>query len=75
MIVWHDVVCMCADFSVLTLAFPLSMFLYSMISVKPAKAYWQVALVYCEALIIAQYAYQVPTRLGCAFISPDTQQL
>ncbi len=29
------------------------------------------ALVLSEAIIIAQYAYLVPTRLGCHFISPD----
>jgi hypothetical protein len=30
-------------------------------------------LVFCEALIIAQYAFMVPQRLGCDFISPQLQ--
>ncbi len=31
-----------ADFSLLLLLFPLSMLLYSLVSIKPSKAYWQV---------------------------------
>lgn len=31
----------------------------------------QAALMYSEGIIIAQYAFLVPTRLGCSFISPE----
>ncbi|GAB4823805.1 hypothetical protein N2152v2_010851 [Parachlorella kessleri] len=60
-----------ADYSLLLSFYPLSMLLYSLVSIRPSRAYWQVALVLSEAIIIAQYAYLVPTRLGCHFISPD----
>ena len=30
----------------------------------------QVMLVYTEAILIAQYIYQIPTRLHCAAITP-----
>ena len=29
----------------------------------------QLALLYTEAILIAQYVYQVPTRLECAFVN------
>ena len=29
----------------------------------------QLALLYTEAILIAQYVYQVPTRLQCAFVT------
>ena len=31
----------------------------------------QVMLVYTEAILIAQYIYQIPTRLHCAAITPQ----
>ena len=31
----------------------------------------QVALVYTEAILIAQYIYQIPTRLHCGAITPQ----
>lgn len=31
-----------ADFSLLLSLFPLSMLLYSLVSIKPSRAYWQV---------------------------------
>lgn len=33
----------------------------------------QVALIYSEFIIIVQYAYQVPSRLGCSFITPQLE--
>lgn len=34
----------------------------------------QAALMYSEGIIITQYAYLVPTRLGCHFISEDLER-
>ncbi|KAL6770350.1 hypothetical protein ACKKBG_A34605 [Auxenochlorella protothecoides x Auxenochlorella symbiontica] len=62
-----------ADYSLLALFFPLSMFVYALCSVKPTPRYWRVTLVYSELLIIVQYAYQIPTRLGCSFVTPQLQ--
>ena len=33
----------------------------------------QAALLYCEGVIIVQYAYMVPRRLDCDFLTPDLQ--
>lgn len=32
---------------------------------------WQVLLVYLEVLLIAQYTFQIPTRLQCSIITID----
>jgi hypothetical protein len=61
-----------ADYSLLAAALPLSAFLYAMVSVRPSRGYWRLALVYTELVIVAQFAFQVPTRLGCQFLSPET---
>lgn len=34
----------------------------------------QFALLYTEAILIAQYIYQVPTRLHCDFVTPEIHQ-
>jgi hypothetical protein len=63
-----------SDFSLLTAVFPVAAFVYALVAPRPARAFWQAALVYSEALIIASYAYQVPARLGCRLVSPETAQ-
>lgn len=89
---------------------PCSAFLYALAAVKPSALYWQAALVYSEALVVAQvgsllalaglnvvrlagsappphetpfplllspthlqFAYMVPERLACSFLSPQLQ--
>ena len=61
------------DLSLLTLALPLSAFVYSLVAVRPARLYWHLVLIYCEAAIVASYAFQVPARLNCVFISLDLE--
>ena len=34
----------------------------------------QIVLVYTEGILIAQYVYQIPTRLHCPFVSASFQQ-
>jgi len=34
----------------------------------------QLALLYCEGILIAQYVYQVPTRLHCSFVTQQRRQ-
>ena len=63
-----------SDLSLLALVLPASAFCYALVAVRPARAYWQAVLVYCEALIVASYALQVPARLGCSFVSLDIEQ-
>lgn len=31
----------------------------------------QALLMYMEAVLIAQYVWQIPTRLGCAWVTPQ----
>ncbi|KAK9824077.1 hypothetical protein WJX72_007565 [[Myrmecia] bisecta] len=61
------------DFGVLTLVFQVSVMLYALITQSPSRVYWQLLLVYSEGLLIAQYVYQIPTRLHCAFVTPQFQ--
>lgn len=63
-----------SDLSVLSMVYPLSAFLYALVSIQPAPAYWQALLVYSELLIVVTYAYQVPARLGCEAISTDLER-
>lgn len=103
-----------ADFSMLTLAYPLSLLGYALLSPKPRRQYWQVSwaqdvfnryqtlmpaecrtgiassvgtlhgigkltllscyraqavLMYTEVVLIAQYVWQIPTRLNCVWVS------
>eukprot|EP00887_Chlorella_sp_A99_P004668 scaffold4.g4668.t1 len=53
-----------ADCSLLLAALPVSLFLYALVSISPSRRYWQAALVYSESIIICQYAYLVPAKLG-----------
>ncbi|KAG2488469.1 hypothetical protein HYH03_012974 [Edaphochlamys debaryana] len=54
-----------ADMSASAAVLPLSMFLYALLlRVKPRR-YWQGALLYAEALLIAQYGYLVLGRCLC----------
>jgi hypothetical protein len=63
-----------SDLSLLTLVLPLSAFLYALVAVRPARAYWHGVLIYCEAIIVSSYAFQVPSRLDCGFLSPQLQR-
>ena len=58
-----------SDLSLATLLLPLSAFLYALVSIKPARAYWQFVLIYTETIIVLSYLYQVPARLHCGFLS------
>ena len=64
-----------SDLSLLTLVLPVSAFVYALVAVRPARGYWHVVLVYCEAIIVASYAFEVPARLNCGFISPQFQRM
>lgn len=63
-----------SDLSLLTMALPLSAFAYALVATRPARAYWHGVLIYCEAIIVSSYAYQVPARLDCGFLSPQLQK-
>ena len=63
-----------SDLSLLTMVLPISACVYALVAVRPSRAYWNVVLVYCEAIIVLSYAFQVPSRLACAFISPVVQR-
>jgi hypothetical protein len=63
-----------SDLSLLTLVLPLSAFVYALVAVRPARAYWHGVLIYCEAIIVSSYAFQVPSRLDCGFLSPQLQR-
>lgn len=62
-----------SDFSLTMLALPVSAFTYALVAFKPSRAYWQAVLVYCEVLIVASYAFGVPARLGCGFVTPKIE--
>lgn len=64
-----------SDLSLLALVLPVSAFVYALVAVRPARTYWHVVLVYCETIIVASYAFEVPARLNCGFISPDLQRM
>lgn len=63
-----------SDLSLLTMVLPLSAFAYALVATRPARAYWHGVLIYCEAIIVSSYAYQVPSRLDCGFLSPQLQR-
>lgn len=63
-----------SDLSLLTMALPLSAFAYALVATRPARAYWHGVLIYCEVIIVSSYAYQVPSRLDCGFLSPQLQR-
>jgi len=63
-----------SDLSLLTLVLPVSAFLYALVTPRPSRAYWQAVLLYCEILIVVSYAYQVPTRLRCGFVTVLMEQ-
>lgn len=64
-----------SDFSILTMVFPASAFCYSLVSVKPRIEYWQFILIYCEAIIMMSYGYQIPALLNCSFISDSSAKM
>jgi hypothetical protein len=54
------------DVSLLTLAYPLSMCLYALLVHRAAGAYWRLALMYTEAVLVLQYAYEIVARCLCS---------
>lgn len=58
------------DFSLITLVYPLSLFLYVLLVSHKAKKYWKVILVYTELVLIAQYTYQILARCLCTIQTP-----
>ncbi len=44
---------------------PLQVFTYALLTRTPSRRYWQGMLVYCEALLVLDYAFLVPAALNC----------
>lgn len=53
------------DFSLLAMLFPVSMVAYALLAQNKARVYWRVVLVYAEAVLVAQYSYQLLGRCLC----------
>lgn len=53
------------DFSLLAMLFPVSMVAYALLAQNKARVYWRVVLVYAEAVLVAQYSYQLLGRCSC----------
>ncbi|MEW5302433.1 MAG: hypothetical protein WDW36_005220 [Sanguina aurantia] len=60
------------DFSLLAMAFPVSMVAYALLAQHQARAYWRAVLVYAEAALVAQYSYQLLGRCLCEAADPGT---
>ncbi|CAL8464921.1 g4456 [Coccomyxa elongata] len=64
-----------ADFSALALVFPVVLYCYALLAQPPARPFWQVMLVFTESILIAQYVYQIPSRLHCSAATPRVRAL
>ena len=59
------------DVSLITSALPLAFLLYSLLAQVKGRAFWHGCLVYLEAVLIAQYTFQV---LRCAALSDPSSE-
>lgn len=53
------------DMSLITLVYPLSLFCYALLVQHQPRAFWQAMLMYTEAVLVAQYAFEVLAHCLC----------